>query len=397
VEEAPSGCVFDRMASQCGRTPSGWVFEGNFLVSKSDGSRAGSSLVQGSLEYNDCVAACHEHLESILLNELGFVKHELPVGGTPTTSVYCSPHWSSPATSSDSESRVCLVLIMGKGESRAPAWVTRVCLFQGLHLGSMLPYCRGALSRGWDVMILNPNVGAVIVELPLSKGSGVTTGPAPPELVAGIADFGFSQNAAHRAALGSCSTELERCGNWIFEHMDHTEHMDEPLPEKDMRCRVVPVEGNENAVAHTQYVFRHMVLPKLNGACAHACAKRSRRLLVAGTSYAGFSCVRLLEAMDEVREHLLAMAIGDSSHFIDCDGAITEVAAGVLEARSRNYVPHELPVGTPVVDGSRFHMPAFSAGVQDHGWAGRVPHAHAMGVQDDGSGPLAERRLCRAL
>jgi hypothetical protein len=204
----------------------GWRFdEGGFLVSLEDGSRANPAcLSEGSTDYEAVHEAVHEHLEAALIDELSFTKHELPEGrdggDSATTPVFCSPGWSS------NNPTHILCLIMGKGGSVAPAWVTSVAIFNGLTLGSMLPYCRSALSRGWEVIILNPNVGAAIVEeWPGGEqggggGGGSGGGPAPPELVAGIADFGFSENAAHRAALGCRSTELERAGNWIFARLE---------------------------------------------------------------------------------------------------------------------------------------------------------------------------------
>ncbi len=51
----------------------------------------------------------------------------------------------------------CLLIIQGSGGVRAGIWSRKVCINEGLSLGSMLPYVEKAINNGLSVIILNPN------------------------------------------------------------------------------------------------------------------------------------------------------------------------------------------------------------------------------------------------
>jgi len=63
------------------------------------------------------------------------------------------------------ERDVVLLLLMGKGQSAAPAWVTPVVVHVGEKVGAMFEYVERAQRRGWGVVIANPNLNARLVTL----------------------------------------------------------------------------------------------------------------------------------------------------------------------------------------------------------------------------------------
>jgi len=50
-----------------------------------------------------------------------------------------------------------LVMIQGSGRVRVGVWGCALCINKGLDQGTMLPYLRTAVERGYGVLVLNPN------------------------------------------------------------------------------------------------------------------------------------------------------------------------------------------------------------------------------------------------
>jgi len=176
-------------------------------------------------KYTQVKAAVERYLVTRLQAEYKFTTSNLPFpehfpenyDERARVPVYISPNaWEKPQL---------LCIVMGKGESRAPAWVSSVAIYVGLTVGSMFTYIQQAQQRDFGILICNPNLSHVVLDMQTQatetedKSNQTATGPAPPELVTGIQEFGFSKVLAHRACIGSQSTNLEDCGNWIFERL----------------------------------------------------------------------------------------------------------------------------------------------------------------------------------
>ena len=308
------------------------------------------------------------HLSTVLTTKHGLIKVTLPKDASaekPTVTTYVSPDLH--------EKETILFLIMGKGESRAPAWVSWVCAHVGMRIGSMLPYVEKAMERGWGVVILNPNENSVITKVDAdadvnhsNHSAQEQAGPAPPDLIAGIAEFGFSDIAAHRAAIGAKTIDLEDCGNWIFARMgmnNANSLFNDPLTEGEKRSRVVSIPHSSNAVEHTLHVWDTFLgehaeeIPKAK--CVH----------FGVTSYGGYSITKLLDARPEVRKMLGRIAMGDSSHFFDCENKVNEQETEILlKERCKNWVINNtgVPLGEDLNE-VKLHVPSYSAGTNVHG------------------------------
>ena len=364
----------------------GWAFEENWadpgeaglLRSLTDDAcpAASPSLLPdatlGFLAVRDVVDA---FLPAVMVERWGLRQVLLPLSAAGAEQTAVSPVTTSVFISPDlATAKTVLLLIMGKGGSRAGAWVSRVVIHCGIQAGSIFPYLEKAKQREWGVVVLNPNAHHVVV----AKGEGVgvcadladtnTAGPASTEVLNGFREMGFPDEAAHRACLATRSLELEDCGLWLQSMLGGALDICAELSVAERASSVVPVPENSNAVDHVRHVYER-VLPLLG--------PRKANLLIAGTSYAGFSVTRLLDAVGAgvaVERGLKGIAMGDSSHFLDCKDhdpvLLKPTTAAFLAARSRNWIPAEEEMDTFL--GTRLHMDCVSANEEDHG---KVPGA----------------------
>eukprot|EP01006_Ploeotia_vitrea_P012744 TRINITY_DN33669_c0_g1_i1.p1 TRINITY_DN33669_c0_g1~~TRINITY_DN33669_c0_g1_i1.p1 ORF type:complete len:378 (+),score=39.43 TRINITY_DN33669_c0_g1_i1:88-1221(+) len=362
----------------------GWfVNDEGFFQNRKENRQASPTYPVGA-EYYRLRDAVDAYLQEQLCTKYGFTRTLLPLakdaaGKLPAVS---APIFLSPNALANEDTLV--VLLMGKGESVAGAWVSRACIHFGLSVGSIFPYVEECLKRKWACVVLNPNVTSVAVQQDSTDGSG----PASTALIDSLSIMGFSAEAIHRACLATKShLDVEDCTNWLLaqsEYDDLVDNLNAPLTLAEKNTTIEKIPFNTSAQEHTLYVYDNFV----NQAAA-------RNILFTGTSFAGPCLVHLLEnrsTKEGALSRLRAVAFTDSSHFLDCkDMQLSSTTITALQQLSRNWVQSTLPRDAPVSEPPRLHSWGVSAEETDHGCVpGRVVHSVFQYFDDHLSGKISE-------
>lgn len=80
-------------------------------------------------------------------------RYQLPLGADPTEEPTCPIFASTNANDCDTAVLIC----QGSGAVRPGMWARALCMNDTLDRGSVFPYIHDAQSRGWGVLVLNPN------------------------------------------------------------------------------------------------------------------------------------------------------------------------------------------------------------------------------------------------
>ena len=121
----------------------GWAFdltdlagggEGRLVRVKDEAPASEETLPCMSDEYVSVRSAVDSFLVEHLLSMWPFCEKRLPAAGSGVSTKATVPIFHSDDAFTKEN---LLILIMGKGESLAPAWVSSACIYAGLRVGSM--------------------------------------------------------------------------------------------------------------------------------------------------------------------------------------------------------------------------------------------------------------------
>eukprot|EP00286_Rhodomonas_abbreviata_P019345 CAMPEP_0181297124 /NCGR_PEP_ID=MMETSP1101-20121128/5069_1 /TAXON_ID=46948 /ORGANISM="Rhodomonas abbreviata, Strain Caron Lab Isolate" /LENGTH=410 /DNA_ID=CAMNT_0023402033 /DNA_START=159 /DNA_END=1391 /DNA_ORIENTATION=- len=336
------------------------------------------NLPQESDEYFTLKQVVHRYVMRVVTEHYGFetvrlpLDKDLPPDHDPRvrTSIWLSPNAL--------QKKHLLILAPGKCENRSPTWNIRGCIYDGLRIGTMETYFEKARERDWGLVILNPNNNGVVLDSDPERIQDEQDGPAPPHLVKGIEEFGFAEAAAHRACLTTQTLELERCGNWISNYLKRPDIILQDLSEQERRSRVHLIPMSEDPVVHMRYVWDNLIEPS-----------EAKTVSFLAFSFGGFSVLRLLEArFEQMAKKVPAIAMADSSHFIDCTGQPDANVQDFLSSRVKNWICSSSPINHDLQQ-QRLHVPCVSSSTPTHGLVAGVIVDSAVAFLDSMMLPVA--------
>ncbi|ETV94244.1 AGC protein kinase, variant [Aphanomyces invadans] len=124
-----------------------------FLCDRVTGARImDSAILNSEAMLTNVIAYVHARMSV----ELGFVQHSIPYAGAPASCQFF-------ASKNYSVTKKLLVFVCSSRGSTCGIWSRSLLLRSGVNVGSMLPYFRKALDKGFGVVVLNPNVNSVVV------------------------------------------------------------------------------------------------------------------------------------------------------------------------------------------------------------------------------------------
>jgi hypothetical protein len=232
------------------------------------------------------------------------------------------------ATPNCLDCEVLVLLCQGSGAVRPGMWARALCINDTLDQGCIFGYLDRIISRGWGVVVLNPNEN--------------TTSPPLRDDPTCLASFAAPSAEDETAGEASSTTSAAADAARDFFLAQTDASWKEQCAQR--RREAVSVSGSESPVAHGCYVWQHI-----------AAAASAKAVPIIAHSYGGIVTLGIADAhFDAVCARVPAVAFTDAinqnfkamRHQPPVKGAPAKRAwlAGVL----RNWVASDKPLDTPV-------------------------------------------------
>jgi hypothetical protein len=276
-------------------------------------------------------------------SEMNLTRHHVPLDANPSLEPTCPIFASANA----SECETVVLLCQGSGAVRPGMWARALCMNNTLDRGTVFPYIRDAQSRGWGVLVLNPNEN-------LGTPSPGSDSTAPPPAAAASAE----------TSTGAAALE----GGGAID---------------DIRAAWVEVGKDEwaattRAERAAQQWIRDSDAPEVHMITAYdkvipALFPNVKRLFIVAHSYGGKCVTALVRSIiaqsnnDEKSAsfHALVPAIALTDAINDLKRQDRKTVKSFMQQRAVNWVASDLPLDSPMPMGPEKSL-EISAGHADH-------------------------------
>ncbi|RHY75987.1 hypothetical protein DYB34_013472, partial [Aphanomyces astaci] len=176
-----------------------------FLCDCATGARImDTSILNSEAMLSNVIAYVHARMSV----ELDFVQHSIPYAGAPASCQFF-------ASKNYNVTKKLLVFVCSSRGSTCGIWSRSLLLRSGVNVGSMLPYFRKAIDKGFGVVVLNPNVNSVLrgatkLAIPYSS--------TPEEHVQHVWEHFIFPSAAHEIHFLAYGYGGVLVSNLIFNH-----------------------------------------------------------------------------------------------------------------------------------------------------------------------------------